>query len=297
MTNVNLKSFETIMHEAVDELCKEGTNNIDSGYAELDELISGFKPGELIIIAARPGMGKTAFALNISKRACLKYKILLFSLEMSAYSLGCRIISAITQIPLKKFINKSLDHQDWEIIKKFTNNVNKLNLYIDDSSYVNFDIIKDEISSLGDVNLIIIDYLQLIDTSNGASRVAEISKLTRSFKNLARELDVPIILLSQLSRACESRPDKRPTMSDLRDSGSIEQDADKVILIYREGYYSEKADPEDCEIIVAKNRSGDTGSINLIWRGECARFEGRVSDNLLDRPKADKKIIINQIKF
>ena len=296
MSNSSLKSFEIMMHELVEEFNKKETNNVNSGYRCIDDLISGFKPGELIIIAARPGMGKTSFALNIAKNICNKKKIILFSLEMSCFSLACRMLSSISKVPLKKLINKSLDDNDWTKIKKLTDKVKEFDLYVDDSSYINFELIRDESLSLGDINLIIVDYLQLIDTTYGINRVMEISKLTRNFKNLARELNIPIILLSQLSRACEARQDKRPTMSDLRDSGSIEQDADKVILLYRPGYYFEKIDNEDCEIIIAKNRSGDTGTVSLKWRGEYSLFEENLP-KLNDQSPVKPKPEFSQINF
>ena len=297
MSSSSLRSFEIMMHELFSEMAKKRNDDLKSGFKELDSIINGFRPGELIIIAARPGMGKTSFALNIAGNICRKNKIILFSLEMSCYSLACRILASMTKIPLKKLINKTIDERDKSRIQEFTNQIPNFKLFVDDSSYVDFVTIKDEIKSLGNIDLIIVDYLQLIDTGPGVNRVMEITKLTRNFKNLARELNIPIILLSQLSRACESRQDKRPTMSDLRDSGSIEQDADKVMLIYRPGYYFEKIDPEDCEIIVAKNRSGDTGVVNIKWYGQYSLFEDVIETKVEDEKSTIQNTNFNQINF
>lgn len=297
MSSSSLRSFEIMMHELFSEMAKKRNDDLNSGFKTLDSLINGFRPGELIIIAARPGMGKTSFALNIAGNICRKNKIILFSLEMSCYSLACRILASMTKIPLKKLINKTIDERDKSRIQEFTNQIPNFKLFVDDSSYVDFVTIKDEIKSLGNIDLIIVDYLQLIDTGPGVNRVMEITKLTRNFKNLARELNIPIILLSQLSRACESRQDKRPTMSDLRDSGSIEQDADKVMLIYRPGYYFEKIDPEDCEIIVAKNRSGDTGVVNIKWYGQYSLFEDVIETKFEDEKSTIQNTNFNQINF
>ena len=179
---------------------------------------------------------------------------------MSCYSLACRILASMTKIPLKKLINKTIDERDKSRIQEFTNQIPNFKLFVDDSSDVDFVTIKDEIKSLGNIDLIIVDYLQLIDTGSG-------------------------------------RQDKRPTMSDLRDSGSIEQDADKVMLIYRPGYYFEKIDPEDCEIIVAKNRSGDTGVVNIKWYGQYSLFEDVIETKVEDEKSTIQNTNFNQINF
>ena len=198
-----------------------------------------------------------------------------FSLEMSESSLASKIVSFESNVLLKKILNHKLDDKDWEKVTFSTSKFKKYNLLIDDSSYVNVSTIEEEISKIENIDIIFVDYLQLIvsDALIGANRVLEVAKITRTLRAIAKYKNVPIVVLSQLSRANESRLDKRPMLSDLRDSGSIEQDADKVLFLYRPGYYSEKEDPSKCEVIIAKNRCGDTGTINLQWEGEYSLFK------------------------
>ena len=271
-----LKDFQLIMTEFLEELSKRKSNSINTGYKELDESLGGFKPGELIIIAGRPGMGKTTFAINLIKNMCYANKrVAMFSLEMSESSLASKIVSFESNVLLKKILNHKLDGKDWEKVTFSAPKFKKYNLLIDDSSYVNVSTIEEEISKIENIDIIFVDYLQLIvsDALIGANRVLEVAKITRNLRAIAKGRNIPIVVLSQLSRANESRVDKRPMLSDLRDSGSIEQDADKVLFLYRPGYYSEKEDPNECELIIAKNRCGDTGTINLKWEGEYSLFK------------------------
>ena len=271
-----LKDFQLIMTEFLEELAQRKSNSISTGYKELDESLGGFKPGELIIIAGRPGMGKTTFAINLIKNMCYANKrVAMFSLEMSESSLASKIVSFESNVLLKKILNHKLDSKDWEKVSFSTPKFKKYNLLIDDSSYVNVSTIEEEISKIENIDIIFVDYLQLIvsDALIGANRVLEVAKITRNLRAIAKGRNIPIVVLSQLSRANESRVDKRPMLSDLRDSGSIEQDADKVLFLYRPGYYSEKEDPNECELIIAKNRCGDTGTINLKWEGEYSLFK------------------------
>lgn len=271
-----LKDFQLIMTEFLEELSKKESNSISTGYKELDESTGGFKPGELIIIAGRPGMGKTTFAINLIKNMCYaSNRVAMFSLEMSESSLASKIVSFESNVLLKKILNHKLNPEDWERVSFSTHRFKKYNLLIDDSSYVNVSTIEEEISKIENIDIIFVDYLQLIvsDALIGANRVLEVAKITRTLRAIAKDKNVPIVVLSQLSRANEARVDKRPMLSDLRDSGSIEQDADKVLFLYRPGYYSEKEDPSKCEVIIAKNRCGDTGTINLQWEGEYSLFK------------------------
>lgn len=270
-----LKDFQLILTEFLEELSSKKDDCVKSGFKEIDERLGGFKPGELIIIAGRPGMGKTTFAINLIKNICYsKKKVALFSLEMSESSIASKVVSFESKVLLNKILNSKLDEKDWEKISAITERFKNYTLYVDDSSYVDANIIEEELEKIGKVDIIFVDYLQLIagDAMIGAGRALEIAKITRHLRAIAKERGVPLVLLSQLSRANEGRTDKRPMLSDLRDSGAIEQDADKVLFLYRPGYYSEKDDPNECEVIVSKNRCGDTGTINLEWSGEYSLF-------------------------
>lgn len=270
-----LKDFQLIMTEFLEELADREDKSIHTGYKELDEETGGFKPGELIIIAGRPGMGKTTFVINLIKKICYAgKKVAMFSLEMSEESLASKIVSFETNVLLKNILNHKLEKREWEKISLSSNKFKKYNLLIDDSSYINPNIISERLEEAGEVDIIFVDYLQLLssESTTGASRVIEVARITRDLRGIAKERGVPIVVVSQLSRANESRMDKRPILSDLRESGSIEQDADKVIFLYRPGYYSEKEDPNECELIIAKNRCGDTGTLNLKWIGEYSKF-------------------------
>lgn len=270
-----LRDFQLIMTEFLENLAKKESNSVSTGYRELDQSLGGFKPGELIIIAGRPGMGKTTFAINLIKNICYsKKRVAMFSLEMSEASLVSKILSFESDVLLKKILDHRLDDQDWKKVTLSTPNFKKYNLYIDDSSYVGVNTIIKGLEKIDKVDIIFLDYLQLIvsDSMVGSMRALEIAKITRSLRAIAKELEIPIVVLSQLSRTNESRIDKRPMLSDLRESGAIEQDADKVLFLYRPGYYSEKEDPSECELIIAKNRCGNTETINLCWDGEHSSF-------------------------
>ena len=255
-------------------------SGITSGYPSLDKMISGFNPSDLIIIAARPSMGKTAFALNTAFNAASAGKsILIFSLEMSSSQILQRLLSIKSGIGIQKIKNGFLKDDDW---KKLGNASNFLgNFHINIADIPNITVIEmrataRRMKAAGKLDMIIVDYLQLIKGSNLRieNRQQEISEISRSLKGLARELDVPIIALSQLSRAVEQRADRRPMLSDLRDSGAIEQDADIVAFLYRDGYYNEKNDITngDTEIIIGKQRNGPVGTVKLKFIPELAKF-------------------------
>lgn len=255
-------------------------SGITSGYPSLDKMISGFNPSDLIIIAARPSMGKTAFALNTAFNAANAGKsILIFSLEMSSSQILQRLLSIKSGIGIQKIKNGFLKDDDW---KKLGNASNFLgNFHINIADIPNITVMEmraaaRRMKAAGKLDMIIVDYLQLIKGSNLRieNRQQEISEISRSLKGLARELDVPVIALSQLSRAAEQRADRRPMLSDLRDSGAIEQDADIVAFLYRDGYYNEKNDTTngDTEIIIGKQRNGPVGTVKLKFIPELAKF-------------------------
>jgi replicative DNA helicase len=249
-----------------------------TGFNLLDSVISGLNKSDLIILAARPGMGKTSFALNIAENVAAispDKEIAIFSLEMSSEQLATRMMSSLAMVDSKKLRNGGLNDDDWTCLAQAAGKLCRYRMFIDDTSGITVQQMKAKLRRLPNIGLVIIDYLQLMSsTLKTDNRVVIISEITRQMKIMAKELDVPIILLSQLSRGTEGRTDKRPMLSDLRESGSIEQDADIVMFLYREGYYKSD-DPEQqntCECIVAKNRHGETGTVNLGWNGQYTRF-------------------------
>ncbi len=247
-------------------------------YRELDKRIHGLNRSDLIILAARPGMGKTSFAMNIATNVGKKHPdkaIAVFSLEMSKEQIVGRMISSEAALSSDQMRTGKIEPQKWKDVGRAADILSRLNIYIDDTAGVNVASIKSKLRRVKNLGLVIIDYLQLMSSTKnyGGNRVVEISDITRNLKIMAKELDVPIICLSQLARGPEQRPDKRPLLSDLRESGSIEQDADIVMFLYRNAYY-DKTDPNvnACECIVAKNRHGEPGTVNLGWDGEFTRF-------------------------
>ena len=257
------------------------TLGIPTGFIDLDRMISGLNNSDLIILAARPAMGKTAFALNLALNAGKeKKKVLIFSLEMPAQQLYQRLLSIESGIPQNKLKNVYLEEEEWTKLTVATGNLAETDIYVADLPYTNVLEIRSyarKMKSQEKLDLIIIDYLQLINgTGRGGSefsRQQEISDISRSLKGLARELDVPVIALSQLSRAVESRVDKRPMLSDLRESGAIEQDADIVAFLYREEYYIPETENKGItELIIGKHRNGATGTVKLNFLSEFTKF-------------------------
>ncbi len=254
---------------------------LETGFHDLDAKIHGLNRSDLIVLAARPGMGKTSFALNIAVNTAKKYTdkaICVFSLEMSKEQLVQRVMSSEAQIKADVMQTGKItkgDNAEMSRIFEIVDGLEALNIYIDDTPGTTATAIKAKLRRVKDLGLVIIDYLQLMSSVSDyhGNRVTEISEITRSLKIMAKELNVPIIVLSQLARGTEQRPDKRPLMSDLRDSGSIEQDADIVLFLYRNSYY-DKTDPNQniSECIVSKNRHGETGTVYLGWRGEYTTF-------------------------
>ena len=250
---------------------------IRSGFSYLDAVTSGLNKSDLILIAARPAMGKTAFALNIAQNVAAHNpdkEVCIFSLEMPRQQLVSRLLSSAAQVDSNKLRNGRLTGDDWVRLATGACYLNDLPVYIDDTASITVQQIKAKLRRMRNLGLVVIDYLGLIQTTlRTENRVQIVSEITRQLKIMAKDLDVPVILLSQLSRGPESRTDKRPMLSDLRESGSIEQDADIVMFLYRDAYYNkDNANQNVAECIVAKNRHGETGTINLNWDGQFTRF-------------------------
>ena len=258
---------------------------IPTGFRLLDTVLTGLGRGDLIILAARPGMGKTSFALNIATRVAMQQKVpvAIFSLEMTKEQLTNRILSAEAGIDSQAFRTGALRSEDWEYLALATEKLHDAPIYMDDTSGITITEMKAKIRRVNqdptrpNVGLIVIDYLQLMRGSSKSSmenRATEISEISRGLKGLAREMEVPIIALSQLNRGVDARADKRPMMSDLRESGAIEQDADIIMFIYRDWVYNkETGDPNLAEIIIGKQRNGPTGVINMRFDGQFTRFD------------------------
>ena len=247
-----------------------------TGFTLLDSITSGLNKSDLIIIAARPGMGKTSFAMNIATNVARRSEkeVVTFNLEMSKEQLATRILSTEALVDSNSLRNGRISSEDWVKLATSAGYLSTLPLFIDDTASMTVQQMKAKLRRTKNLGLVIIDYLQLMEsTSRSDNRVVVISEITRQLKVMAKELNVPVILLSQLSRAVESRTDKRPMLSDLRESGSIEQDADIVLFLYREAYYNKESQRQNIsECIVAKNRHGETGTVELIWDGQYTRF-------------------------
>lgn len=260
---------------------RDELTGVTTGFYDLDNITSGLQKSDLIILAARPSMGKTAFALNLAQNVALKGKkgVAIFSLEMPKQQLVKRMLCAEAEVESDRVRTGNLQPKDWEKIVDAMTRLSDARIYIDDTSGVTAIDIKAKCRRLmmeeKELGLIVIDYLQLMEGGNPNDRNQQISAISRSLKGLARELDVPIIALSQLSRGVEQRPDKRPMLSDLRDSGAIEQDADIVMFIYRDEYYNrEDVDNKGkAEVIIAKHRNGSVGKIDLLFQANITKFK------------------------
>lgn len=285
--DVVLQNMETI--EAL-SMRKEEITGVPSGFVEFDKITTGLHPGQVMILAARPGMGKTSWFLSALQNAALTGDrvVALFSLEMSKEELGVRFLSGLSRIESRKLKTGRLADADWQRLTGSADKLSKARIFIDDSGGLTAMDLRARarrlLASEKRLDLIVIDYLQLMKGSKGSrsteqSREREISEISRNMKELAKELRVPIIALSQLNRGVESRQDKRPNLSDLRESGAIEQDADLVCFIHRDDYYNrESEDKGIAEIIIAKNRAGETGMVRLAWLGQYTLFANLASD-------------------
>lgn len=259
---------------------KQHVTGVPTGFADLDNKTAGFHKSELILIAARPAMGKTAFALNIATNAAVRGNtpVVVFSLEMSKEQCTNRILCAQAMVDSQKVAKGEIDDDEWAKLAVASGELSEsAGIYIDDTAGINIAEIRAKCRKLKlekDIGLIVIDYLQLIQGSGKTnSREQEIAEISRSLKILAKDIDVPVIALSQLSRSPEARVDHRPMLQDLRESGSIEQDADMVVFIYRDDYYNPQAEQTNvAEIIIAKNRSGPVGTTELLWMPSYTKF-------------------------
>ncbi|ACB62478.1 MULTISPECIES: replicative DNA helicase [Exiguobacterium] len=272
----------TSAYATIDKLHKQSgeTTGIPTGFRDLDKVTAGFQRNDLIIVAARPSVGKTAFALNISQNVATRAdeNVAIFSLEMGAEQLVMRMLCAEGNVDAQRLRTGQLEDEDWGKLSLAMSSLSQAGIYIDDTPGIRVNDIRAKCRRLKQehgLGMIMIDYLQLIQGNGRSSdnRQQEVSEISRSLKSLARELEVPVIALSQLSRGVESRQDKRPMMSDIRESGAIEQDADIVAFLYRDDYYNkETEDANTIEIIIAKQRNGPTGTVKLAFRKEFNKF-------------------------
>ena len=270
----------------LEKLAEQGSDitGLATGFYEFDKLTAGLQPSQFIIIAARPAMGKTAFILNLATNAAMRSNkaVAVFNLEMSAEQLANRILQSQGQINGNKMRTGRLEHNDWKRLNEAISKLSDANLYIDDTPGITVGEIRSKCRRLANsdqgLGLVVIDYLQLVSgpLNSSSNRQQEVSDISRSLKTMALELGVPVIAAAQLSRAVESREDKRPIMSDLRESGSIEQDADIVSFLYRDDYYNKESRREDnasiTEFIIGKNRSGPTKTIELLFKKDTSTF-------------------------
>ena len=261
---------------------KDKIVGIPTGFKDIDEKTSGLQRSDLIIVAARPAMGKTAFALNIAQQSAVKAgsSVIIFSLEMSKEQLGQRLLAMQARVEMQKLKQGDLDRKDWDRITMALDELNNTKIVIDDTPGISIMEMRNKCRRLKaeqGLDLVDIDYLNLMSMQGKSdNRQQEISTISRNLKLLAREMDCPVIVLSQLSRAPEQRQDHRPILSDLRESGSIEQDADIVIFLYRDDYYNENTDkPGVCEVNIAKHRSGPTDKVELTWVSRYTKFSDK----------------------
>ena len=276
---LNIWLKKTFKHLSDIKSNSNGITGIASNFSKLDEMTSGFQNGDLIVLAARPSMGKTALALNIAAQAAFNNAVVgFFSLEMSAEQLTLRLLSTESEIPHKRIRNATISSQEWIELTNVAARLAEKKIFIDDTPMVSIFDLRTKARKLKmqqNLDLLVIDYLQLMhSTKRHENRHQEVSEISRSLKALAKELQIPIIALSQLSRAVDSRMDKRPMLSDLRESGAIEQDADVIMFLYRDIVYNpDTENPDMAELIIGKQRNGPTGIVNLTFVKELTRFE------------------------
>jgi replicative DNA helicase len=289
-SNKNFANLKVLLDKVIERVItmsqredKNAVTGIATHYTQLDEFTSGLQRGELIIIAGRPGMGKTSFALNIGENIALKNKlpVAVFSLEMTGEQLVQRLLSSAARVDQTSIKRGDLTYDDMDKLYLATNELKHAQLYIAETPGINVIDLRARVrrlkDQLGDLALIVIDYVQIMSgfgTNKSSNRAQEIADISRSLKAMALELNVPVVLLSQLNREVESRQDKRPNIADLRESGALEQDADIILLLYRDSYYNpESKDGNLAEINIAKNRSGSTGVVKLAFTSKYTRFE------------------------
>lgn len=280
----DLEKISSVLEETLDQinqmsLNEGGLTGITTGLTDLNKHISGLQKSDLVLLAARPAMGKTTLALNMALSAALDGKnVAIFSLEMSKLQLSQRFLSSLSLIDLQKIISGSLEEDDFEMLGNAIRILEDTPIYIDDTSSISLTELRSKtrrLSSKEGLDLVLIDYLQLMTDGSGRNenRQQEITNISRGLKGLAKELNCPVVALSQLSRAVESRTDKRPMLSDLRESGAIEQDADIVMMIYRDDYYNPESErPNIADLIIAKHRNGPTGTVQLYFNKKYTKF-------------------------
>lgn len=286
---VNITEFLAKATDRIDTLyhSNKSVTGLSTGFADFDELTSGLQQGDLIIVAGRPSMGKTAFAMNMAENAAIKSRmpVLVFSMEMPGEQLALRMMSSLGRIDQHRVRNGRLHDEDWPRITSAVSMLSEAPMYIDDTPALSPAEVRARARRVarehGDLGLVVIDYLQLMQVpGNRENRTTEISEISRSLKALAKELNVPVIALSQLNRSLEQRHDRRPVMSDLRESGAIEQDADLIAFIYRDEVYNEDSpDKGTAEIIIAKQRNGPIGKVRLTFLGQYTVFENHISSH------------------
>jgi replicative DNA helicase len=286
------QGMETLVVSLMDRVQQMADNpnditGVPSGFYDLDRLTAGFQAGDLIVLAARPSMGKTAFAINIAEHVALNegLPVAVFSMEMGASQLAVRIVGSIGRIDQSHLRTGKLTDEEWPRLTEAIERLRHISLHIDETAGLTASELRASARRLsrncGKLGLIVVDYLQLMSGSSGndENRATELGEISRGLKMLAKELQCPVIALSQLNRSVETRPDKRPMMSDLRESGAIEQDADIIMFIYRDEYYTKEAckEPGVAEILIAKQRNGPTGVVKLAWLRQLTRFESLAS--------------------
>lgn len=280
----DFEAMNTVLERGFAEIEKIYNNKghipgVPSGFPDLDDKTSGFQKGDMILIAARPSMGKTTFALNITEHAAIREgkNVAVFSLEMGKEQLAYKLLCSEANVDMLKLRTGNLDDKDWENIAKAAGPLSKSKIFIDDTAGISVMEMRSKCRKLNmehGIDMIVIDYLQLMSGSKGSeSRQQEVSEISRSIKALAKEIECPVISLSQLSRAPEQRADHRPMLSDLRESGSIEQDADLVMFLYRDEYYNKETEDKNIgEVIIAKQRNGPIGTVKLAWLGQYSKY-------------------------
>ncbi len=289
-TRQGFKSIKTLLKSTVEQIDvlfekDDPITGLPTGFTEFDEMTSGLQAGDLVIVAGRPSMGKTSFALNMAQYSAVKQQapVAVFSMEMPGEQLAMRMLSSLGRIDQHRLRTGKLAEEDWPRLSSAVSMLSDVPLFIDDSAALNPTELRARARRLKrehDLALIVIDYLQLMQTSGSSeNRATEISEISRSLKALAKELHVPVIALSQLNRSLEQRPNKRPVMSDLRESGAIEQDADLIVFIYRDEVYNEDSpDKGIAEIIIGKQRNGPIGTVRLTFLGQFTSFENFIPE-------------------
>ena len=286
--NRNQKGYSAIKDILVDSFTqleqlynqKQHITGVPTGFADLDFITAGLHKSDLVIVAARPAMGKSAFALNLATNAAVRYNtpVAIFSLEMSKEQMTNRILCSEAMVDSNKVRTGKVEDDDWQKLAEASGNLSQAQIFIDDTPGISVMEIRAKCRKMKlekNIGMVVIDYIQLVQGSNrkGGSREQEISEISRSLKILAKEINVPVIALSQLSRSVEQRPDHRPMLSDLRESGAIEQDADIVMFLYRDDYYNQDSEKKNiAEVILAKHRAGSTGTVELLWLGNYTKF-------------------------